>query len=496
MSPPTPERFRRFFPLLGEGPASNLLLGRIGGGLFVLTGAVVLIVAPLAGGAPAAPLERAALGALVAGVVAALLPWDRWPRWALYSQTLAGMGLIALAARTTTAIDHYLPVFIVLLVFVGVTQSATLVLWTAPVTVAAFAIGANGQADVRTVVNFAISLAVGEAVSLAIWAFATSWRESTHQAEWLLQASHSLARTKSVAETAGLLEHSANELLGADLTFTLVADPLDPSRMLTVLPTPPGLPDPIAIDLTHLTGVAVALQSRQPVFVADASDDDRLTTQFVERIGCTSALVVPLYGEGEALGVVGFCWRERQRSVPEWSLTTVTLLAVEAGLVLERQQTTQRVEVAAATDPLTGVLNRRELERRLEHLRAGDGVLLVDVDDFKAVNDTQGHAAGDRLLQSLASCLTDVCRHDDWCGRLGGDEFVLILRGCGDGGARLVLADLHQAWRASQPAATISAGAAVSRPGEDAHQVMARADAALYDAKRHGRDRVEIAHPA
>ena len=155
-------------------------------------------------------------------------------------------------------------------------------------------------------------------------------------------------------------------------------------------------------------------------------------------------------------------------------------------------------EALAATDPLTGVPNRRSFLERLERAvaRAGRGeravVCIVDLDGFKAVNDLEGHAAGDAVLRAVAGALTAVVRGTDTVARLGGDEFAVLADSplAADDQA---LADRLRAAVAAAGAAhsvTGSVGRALVEPDDDVAGVLHRADAAMYRAKAAGGDRV------
>lgn len=148
---------------------------------------------------------------------------------------------------------------------------------------------------------------------------------------------------------------------------------------------------------------------------------------------------------------------------------------------------------AAETDPLTGLLNRRGLDRVLaDALTRADAVArplalaLVDLDHFKGVNDSRGHDAGDRVLVEVARAWEDVLRAGSHLARVGGDEFALLLPDTGGADAETLVERL----RAAVPGRrTCSAGLAAFHPGDSASLLVGRADAALYDAKRAGRDR-------
>lgn len=161
----------------------------------------------------------------------------------------------------------------------------------------------------------------------------------------------------------------------------------------------------------------------------------------------------------------------------------------------------------AAHDPLTGLFNRRYFERRLReesaHARRHKrpfAIVLLDLDHFKLVNDTYGHEDGDRVLKHLAEVVASSLREDDIACRYGGEEFVLLLRATGLQAARIVANRLRTTLHAKPIALgdkpkhiTFSAGVAAAdeRNGFDADDIVGRADAALYRAKRLGRNRVE-----
>jgi diguanylate cyclase (GGDEF)-like protein len=157
-------------------------------------------------------------------------------------------------------------------------------------------------------------------------------------------------------------------------------------------------------------------------------------------------------------------------------------LTVTHGQLLEAERD-------AETDSMSGLLNRRAIDRRFVLLQPGDAVVLFDLDEFKAINDRDGHAVGDKVLRNFADELVVASRHpSDWFGRLGGDEFVGVLAGASEGGARSFLDRLKDNWVALTPLATYSAGCAIHDVTIDPRQALARADEALYRAKANGRD--------
>lgn len=166
-----------------------------------------------------------------------------------------------------------------------------------------------------------------------------------------------------------------------------------------------------------------------------------------------------------------------------------------------------RVEELAETDELTGLANRRRILEVLAKAREPQSqvgqsfaVAMLDVDSFKGINDTYGHALGDEVLRIIASLMHDTKRASDAAGRIGGEEFLLVLPGTGTVGEanalaeRLRLAVECYDWSRLQPElhVTASIGLTVAERGEDPEQVLRRADEGLYAAKRSGRNRVGL----
>ena len=177
--------------------------------------------------------------------------------------------------------------------------------------------------------------------------------------------------------------------------------------------------------------------------------------------------------------------------------------------VTERYALRQQLREQADNDLLTGVANRRQLSRRLTELlghspRTGArlAALYLDLDHFKDINDAHGHAGGDVVLTAVAAAIRSAVRDQDLVARLGGDEFVVLLdgvRGLDDATAvaEKVLAAVRVPVDVGGAKVTprVSIGIALVEPGEDEDAVMARADAALYEAKAAGRDRAVAAPP-
>jgi diguanylate cyclase (GGDEF)-like protein len=158
--------------------------------------------------------------------------------------------------------------------------------------------------------------------------------------------------------------------------------------------------------------------------------------------------------------------------------------------------TTVTLERRAQTDPLTRVTNRRGFIQAAEaQLARGPASLLyVDADDFKRVNDTAGHEAGDRVLQALSEVIRRQIRPGDVVGRLGGEEFAVLLVGARSAEAVRVAQRLRRAVKAA-PAVPVTVSVGIASTPDSLARLLSRADAAMLDAKRRGRDRLVVAQP-
>ena len=179
---------------------------------------------------------------------------------------------------------------------------------------------------------------------------------------------------------------------------------------------------------------------------------------------------------------------------------TALVLVRQVSMIAENGRLMLRLQTLANVDPLTGIPNRRAFFEDAELLFEGSGhthqhsILMVDVDYFKDVNDTFGHRAGDRVLSVVAACAKSQLRSADLVGRYGGDELVIALADC-DGAAAFEVAERIRSVVAATPVATedgvvnvtLSIGVAGAGNDEGLLPLLARADLALYDAKRAGR---------
>jgi diguanylate cyclase (GGDEF)-like protein len=225
--------------------------------------------------------------------------------------------------------------------------------------------------------------------------------------------------------------------------------------------------------------------------------------QAVRARGHASIALLPLRAGGEVVGLLAGAARAERRFQPEQH-ERAELLAAQAGAALGNLQRYEDVVAAALTDALTGLPNHRRFHEDgaalLEAARANDSgfaVVVADLDDFKDLNDRRGHVAGDDALRLVGAMLAEGLRPDDRAYRLGGEEFGLLLPETGKTNARTVCRRLQRAlaavdldgWRLS-----VSIGVAgFPQDGETLRDLLVSADAALYEAKRMGKDRITLA---
>ena len=183
---------------------------------------------------------------------------------------------------------------------------------------------------------------------------------------------------------------------------------------------------------------------------------------------------------------------------PSWPLIARLLIAVAVWLILgellaaliQRQRNlADEMRVLAHVDTLTKLGNRRDLDLRLAEATAGDTLVLCDLDHFKQLNDTLGHAAGDAVLTDFGLVIRATLRKLDYAARYGGEEFALLLPATSAAQAATLLGRLRQRWAILHPEITFSAGVATCRDGLPVTGALAEADRAMYAAKAAGRNR-------
>jgi diguanylate cyclase (GGDEF)-like protein/PAS domain S-box-containing protein len=216
-------------------------------------------------------------------------------------------------------------------------------------------------------------------------------------------------------------------------------------------------------------------------------------------------VAAPLLAGRHLVGVISISDVDPTRQFSGSDLRLLNMFAQQAAIAVENARLFREIQHLATTDPLTGLYNRRYFfdlaQREMDRARRYErhlAVLMVDLDQFKEVNDLYGHAAGDEVLRTVGNRFTEALRKTDILGRYGGEEFAAVLPETARAGARLVAEKLRECIHnrsIATPNALVSMTASVGIGFYDERcqsldELMDRADQALYEAKRTGRDRV------
>lgn len=247
---------------------------------------------------------------------------------------------------------------------------------------------------------------------------------------------------------------------------------------------------------TEAAGAARAFARGDEVLL-DHATASGIDLEFLYAARIETVLWIPIVRERAAIGLLALGWRQRTSGVSLRASALLNVLSAQAALAIGRAEMLGRLEALARTDDLTGLPNRRSWQEHLprELARAERDqtrlcVAMLDLDRFKEYNDRRGHQAGDRLLKEAAAAWRTRLRTYDVLARYGGEEFSVILPGCASDRAMRLVERLREVTPEGE---TCSAGIAEWREGEPADALVGRADAALYRAKRAGRDRTVVA---
>jgi diguanylate cyclase (GGDEF)-like protein len=230
----------------------------------------------------------------------------------------------------------------------------------------------------------------------------------------------------------------------------------------------------------------------EPIVIDDVSSVPQLApVALQETMPLGSLCAAPLSYQGRSLGALVALANQRRTFLPR-DVDLLRSYAVQAAVALLNARLFEMQERLAARDPLTGVLNRRELhehlEREIERCRRHGGsfaVVVLDLDGFKLVNDTSGHSEGDDVLRAVGAALSESARGSDTVFRMGGDEFAILLPGCSDPEAAAASAERAcAAIRHADSRVNASYGLATwPLDGVEQDDVLAAADRQLYRMK-------------
>jgi diguanylate cyclase (GGDEF)-like protein len=309
------------------------------------------------------------------------------------------------------------------------------------------------------------------------------------------EATREIARTSDSSVARDVICSAACTITGARFAKLMEPSP-DGDLVMTANHGLQGAP-PLKMPLTgEPTGAVTAFLSKKPLFVSDARGRSEISQRVVQTTGAVSMHFEPVLRNEETVAVLAVGWN-REIDGTGRIAASMRMLAAETAMALERSDLLARLEESARTDDLTGLLNRRaweeELPKEMARARRQSDplcVAMLDLDFFKNYNDERGHQAGDRLLKQSTSAWVAELRASDTLARYGGEEFTVVLPGCNLANAKDIVERLREGMPAEQ---TVSAGVACWNGRESAEELVGRADAALYEAKRTGRNRLVTA---
>jgi diguanylate cyclase (GGDEF)-like protein len=339
-------------------------------------------------------------------------------------------------------------------------------------------------------------------------------RELEYRTRFTNSLQHFLERISGTdpVKTYNSIVSNSKELLQSERASLMI---LDESGNQLILKAASGLPtDPTSVSAVRVgEGVSgEVIHTGKPLIVTDLRMAGRKAAPPERRYKTNSFISYPIMIGGRKVGVLNVTDKSGGGVYDEVDLSLLEIIGPQVALALERAEWQERAtefQLMSITDSLTGLPNRRYLEERLaEELNRSKrydypmSFLMIDIDDFKAYNDKNGHQAGDVALQITAHCLKGALRAVDVASRYGGEEFCILLPQTGMAEAAVIADRIRQRVSTTefphgkaQPLGqvTISVGVSTFTKNIDTPEnIIAAADRALYQAKSKGKDRIEF----
>ncbi|HEY0710640.1 MAG TPA: GGDEF domain-containing protein [Polyangia bacterium] len=432
------------------------------------------------------------LACLLAGGITFALPWQRWSARATLILAIPAFtalsAAVVLKAYNPQTLAMY---FVVVYVWIGVAQPPGTSVRMAPIGALAYVlpmyVGEGAEAALAAIEVIPVSVIVGECLAwLARRLRMAEARDDGRVTEMreLLEVAEQLSWQTDPDEAHALIARAGARLCHAGATALWVMDEAGAYRLTATCnwPGAPAVPDrrvlPEAFPLAALQDNPII--ALPPAQVAEPG--------FGLALPPTGVMLLALRGLGHMRGILVVAGPEAGRDAHAFERQIMLAFAKQAGVLLDRVEAVENLRSDSLRDELTGLPNRRLADRRLADVRVGGALVVLDLDHFKELNDTQGHAAGDELLRRFGADIRGSLRDSDFAARIGGDEFMLYLPGAGLG-ANAVVERLRQRLATHEKLVGFSAGIAVRQSEETAKETLARADEALYVAKRGGRGR-------
>ena len=331
-------------------------------------------------------------------------------------------------------------------------------------------------------------------------------------AEILLAFAGDVGAARRTSDVVGAATRALRTLAHADVACVLLAGPdgrLGLAHAVGFGPADLSLLTDTALDPSDLPELARLLSVPHGTALLDARDDGPWFGGLLRAVGVRQAGLVGLrcHDHVHGVGLVGWRTPVTSPAVIERAVQRLMGAGIQTTTGLDKTELLRQVHQQALTDPLTGLTNRRHFvemlgvhQARVTAEGGGAGLLFLDLDGFKQVNDGLGHAAGDALLVDIARRLAGCLGPDDTLARLGGDEFTVLSPDAATEAGLLALAERVLAAtearcevKGQRVVVRPSVGAALVRPGGDGDAALRAADEAMYRAKASGGGRVVLA---
>ncbi|HEX6713198.1 MAG TPA: diguanylate cyclase [Thermoleophilaceae bacterium] len=497
------------------------MAGRLAG-LLYLAGAlavvVMLLLPQVEHDKPGIVIALAAAGSLWGIACLTIVPWERAPRWVSHASSSAGFVITAVGVACLGGVEspaRFLLLFIAFYAAFFYPPTTTAVYLALCCVVYALPLAYSdrtGELVAELTVMVPVFVLLGGAVSLGkqrLLQLRTAAEEATERHRELAAEQAALRRLA----TAGAAEQTADEiykvvsleaaqLLGADAAGVLRFEGED-ELIIVGAHTGPDTGSLIyrvgeRVPVRPDSGTARLMETGEAVLADHSPDSD------VQRHGYRSTVIAPVYVGTRLWGLLAV----GTIKAGSFDARTVSGLRDFAGLLgtaIRNTEDRRLLTEMATSDPLTGLANHRTFHERLQTevaraLRHGRplSLVMVDLDQFKEINDTAGHGAGDKVLAAVAAELEQAVRTEDALARVGGDEFALLLPET-SGMDALAFVERVRGTIAAQPLhgyrVTVSAGISEITHASSAEQLFRFADGALYWAKAKGRDCAWIYDP-
>ena len=445
----------------------------------------------------------ASLAIFVVCVLSILLPWPRFPRWAILVPTLAylvSVCLLLISGGTGPTVQStagglsvlvLLPVLAISLYYPSSYAAIVIAASMVSLTVAGVAVHSSEATNLRRLVLWtAVSVVVSVTIHRLRDTLESEVRDSAELARLgrlMNGATQSLTSLRDPKEVISEGTLVMSELAGPGFNRVSYL------RVRDEVVTQEALADdqsfaPASCLLRDDPYVTEVLETKKPLVTKlDPTAMGPTLRSIVDEVGVTHAVFIPIAPNGQPHGILTI--ESRGTPFPGEVVARCRALGNVVELALANALSHHELEIQANSDPLTGVANRRGLalflegDRRLEAM----SILVMDIDNLKAVNDAQGHDVGDKILVGVARAVSGVLRGGDLLARTGGDEFVAVVAGADDADARRVVERIESAVgriNALGVRASVSIGYACCAKNGDVDRTRQLADEAMYEAKR------------